>query len=626
MHPSDRQLGFRIVLRAATVCAAFMALVGCGSTSKPKAAPTRPPRYATLPPRQVPEFLKDTIFERCDVIDTEPKLISGFGVVARLNNTADNTLVPTTVRNYIIREMVKHGFGSKLQPGFEEMQPEEMLRSATVSIVRVDGYIQPGARKGDRFDLQVSALPGTNTTSLSRGVLYRTELKVNGAFVQQPGYEVDIAGFGEGPVFVNPAYALDGASPKTDQAKQSLRYGIVMNGGLVMNHRPLLLRVRQPQRSLARAIELLIEQRFAILHETATDKIAAAKDEGIVYVQVPEQFHGDWQHFAQVVTHMYLETRPGTIAQKASRLAEEAAKPGAPLLDISYCWEAIGTPALEYIQPLLASDDPDLRYAAARAAAYIRPEPSAIATLMSIAVTKGDPFQLNAIQVLGDIPDSPIVRAEIRKLLDSNENTVRVQAYNVLAAKGDLSVYSTPIGRTSVGPKFTLDIVPSNGPPMIYASRRGPARIAILGTKPSIGLPAMFTAMDNQLSISSAERANTLTIFYRGIDIPKPIRVAAYPDIADVTARLGGAGAPGDPTLNFSYADVVAILQGLCDARQVSSVINGQHVPAAFVMQEAPSMEQDIINAPVIPEQGRPEGEGGRAVGMNDVQNGLKSQ
>ena len=60
-----------------------------------------------------------------------------------------------------------------------------------------------------------------------------------------------------------------------------------------MEDRPLMLRLRQPQRSMARAMELLIEQRFASLKEGPTDKLAAARDEGIVYVQVPEQFHGD---------------------------------------------------------------------------------------------------------------------------------------------------------------------------------------------------------------------------------------------------------------------------------------------------------------------------------------------
>ena len=557
--------------------------------------------------------------ERTDWIDTEPKPISGFGLVARLHNTADNTLVPQSVRSYIVREMVKRGFGSKLQPGYEDMQPEEMLRSPSVSIVRVDGYIPPGARKGDRFDIQVAALPGTNTTSVSHGVLYRTEMKVNGAFVQDPGYAVDVVGFGEGPVFVNPAYSLEGNNPKTDQAKASLRYGLVMAGGLCMDYRPLLLRLRQPQRSLARAIELLIEQRFASIKTSATDKIAAARDEGIVYVQVPESFHGDWQHFAGIVSHMYLETRPAVIALKAKQLVDEAQKPNAPLMDISLCWEAIGTPALEQIEPLLNSDQPDIRFAAARAAAYIGADPAAIASLVHIASTKDDPFQVNAIQTLGDLPGSPIIDVAIRKLLDSEQNTVRIEAYKILAAKNDAYMLSTDIGG-----KFVLDIVPSDGKPLIYASRHGQPRIAIIGAKPSLNLPAMFTALDDQLSISSTAQSHNVTIFYRGVDVEKPVKIQSYPDIAEIAARLGGVANSGDPQLNFCYSDIVAILGALSDARQVTSVVNGQRVPAAFVMEQAPVIQQDILTAPLIPDQGRPESN--EAVGVSDASMSNKSQ
>ena len=205
----------------------------------------------------------------------------------------------------------------------------------------------------------------------------------------------------------------------------------------------------------------------------------------------------------------------------------------------------------------------------------------------------------------------------MRKLLDSSQTLVRLEAYKLLAAQSDPVVFSTPVGKSQSGAKFTLDIVPSNGPPVIYASRRGPPRIAIIGAKPFLNMPAMFTAMDNQISISSAERARSVTIYYRGVDVVNPIRVESNPDIAEIAARLGGVSPPGEPALNFNYGDVVAMLQALSDARQVSGVLNGRRVPAAFVMQEAPNMQDDIQSAPIIPDQGRPESNG--PVGMNDA-------
>src|SRR6266480_5879225 len=98
------------VLRMAALCA-VLAAVGCGTT-KPKPAEERYPR---LPLKQVPSYLTDTIYQRADVIDTDALHVSGFGLVARLEGTGDNSLVPTAVRSYMVKEMVKQGFGSKLK-------------------------------------------------------------------------------------------------------------------------------------------------------------------------------------------------------------------------------------------------------------------------------------------------------------------------------------------------------------------------------------------------------------------------------------------------------------------------------------------------------------------------------
>src|SRR4051812_42294907 len=102
MQMAFRHPGFGIVMRAAVACAL---LAGCASKPKPIVA-NKAEKYAALPPKKVPEFLKDTILERTDLVDTDPKLISGFGLVSHLHDTGDNTLVPQSVRNYIIREMV----------------------------------------------------------------------------------------------------------------------------------------------------------------------------------------------------------------------------------------------------------------------------------------------------------------------------------------------------------------------------------------------------------------------------------------------------------------------------------------------------------------------------------------
>ena len=73
---------------------------------------------------------------------------------------------------------------------------------------------------------------------------------------------------------------------------------------------------------------MIIEQRFSSLKTYQTDKIAAAKDEGIVFVQVPEEFTATGNISPGVMTHIYLETRPSMIAAEGPAIGGRSPKAG----------------------------------------------------------------------------------------------------------------------------------------------------------------------------------------------------------------------------------------------------------------------------------------------------------
>src|SRR5689334_20385669 len=114
----------------------LIASVGCNNTEKPKPPP---PRYATLPPKDVPAFMKGTIFERVDVDNIQPLPVSNFGLVVNLvNGTGDAQNAPLAVRDYIMKQMERHGQGAAR--GWTEaarIAPGEMLRDPRNAIVRI---------------------------------------------------------------------------------------------------------------------------------------------------------------------------------------------------------------------------------------------------------------------------------------------------------------------------------------------------------------------------------------------------------------------------------------------------------------------------------------------------------
>lgn len=605
--------------RLQTICGA-LALAACltwlgGCEDEKKPPTTLPTRYQSLGPRQVPDAFKDTVLHRANLEDAQPFLVSGYGLVVNLRETGDSSNLPTPVREYMIKQLQVHGVGTSraVVKGFDKISPEEVLRNKSNAVVRVDGFIPPGARKDDTFDVQVSALEQSYTSSLARGDLYSTDLRYMGADPNNPAGPVNTYARAAGAVFVNPAYAMN-RRPDDPMSRQSLRFGLVMNGGLVDFDNPLVIRVRDPQMSTSRLIERRINERY----QSEADMpgkvfniiVAAAQDEALIYLYMPKSFKGDWQHFTGVVKHLYLNGDPGFLAEAAKRLVIEAQKPDAPLQNISYAWEGIGQAALSAIRPLYDSPRPELAFAAARAGMFIPDDTGeAHRALQVMAETKDHPFRVNAVQVLAAMAakkSTAEVRSSLRRLVNSDNNLVRIEAYKALAASKDELIFTRVIRE-----KFVLDLVPSSGPPMIYATRQGLPRIAVFGTHSAIDTPVTFAAMDTRLTITADKSGGPVTIYYRGDvgrgDLSATATVqTSRADVADLIARLGGEGADGEPRFDFSYSDVVAIVQAMNNAGKLHSVdLDGQSVAVLFNLQEAPAMEDAVLTAPQIPDVSR---------------------
>jgi hypothetical protein len=584
LHVSGR------LLRAGAATLLSLALFGCGTTPAAKPAP---PLWPTLPPKSdVPSYMVGTVWERTDPSNTEPYHVSGYGLVVNLHGTGDNTNVPGTIRSYMVKQMEIHGWGT-YRYDRQNQTPDDVLRDNNTAIVQVDGYLPPGARSGQRFDVQVSAVRDSGTSSLAHGNLYDTELRYLGAVDPNSGGRV-LALAQQGQIFVNPAYALQADSPST--SRESLTHGVVLDSGIVQQDRPLFLQLRTPQRALARAIEYRINQRF---QNYTGPQAAQAQDEGIVELYVPDEFHGDWRHFLGVATHVYMNPTKEFAIQEAQKLVDAAQKPGAALQDISYCWEALGLAdaTVPIYSPLMDSDKPEIAFAAARAAALVGDEAGQDA-LLNMARSQDYPFQLAAVQTLGELPPTPAIDEKLRSLLDSDQTLVRLAAYRILADSHDARINTIPLASGS----FVLDIVNSDGPPLIYVSRQGLPRIALFGSHLQINLPITFAAIDNRLTISSSEGSDQLSIYYRDPELPDPVKLDSTRDLPVLIARLGGEGAQGESRLNFSYGDVVAILQAMVDDKYVSGAEGTSAAPVAFAMQEISAARDSIYNAPVIAE------------------------
>ncbi len=554
---------------------------------------TRPARYEDIGLRAVPDYLRGSLLEVTEIQNTEPFAVDSYGLVVGLSGTGGNDRLPQVVRNYMLDDMFRHGLGTLSgDPQWKDLTPERVMASKNTSVVKVTGRVPAGARHGQHMDLFAESLPDTDTTNLARGRLYQVELRIDGANPFNPRGNVNSYALGSGPVFVNPARQV-GTQVEQDNgtARASLRTGWVIGGGMITVDRPIWCRIRQPQLSMARGVEQRIRLQFPV---TRADNLprAQARDEGIVDLYVPVDFEGDWEHFIGVVSHLFLDGSAAFSSAKASELVDAALQPNAPLMDISYAWEGLGKPALAPIARLYGNGDPGIAFAAARAGAFLG-DPTAQQTLVDIARDDTNPFQFNSVRLFGELAPTPRITRMLSDLIDCPNALVRIEAYrNLVKVKDQARIFPQ-----AVKDRFVVDVIPSSGPPLIYASRVGTPRLAMFGSDNKLKMPLAFTAFDRRLLIHGGEKDHrNVSVFYRDERLEEPtVRDLETPDVMPLVLLLGGYGdGPGSSGFSFSYSDVVGILQSLSDRRDMA---------ATFVLQDLPGARKNIDDAPIIPDR-----------------------
>ena len=112
--------------------------------------------------------LGPTIGSLVEIFATEAIPVKGYALVGGLNGTGSSEC-PPQIRTYLEKYILQHVSGTKVNI-------DEFIKSPDTAVTSVDGIIPPAASKNERFDIRVSALGGTQTTSLAGGWLYGADL------------------------------------------------------------------------------------------------------------------------------------------------------------------------------------------------------------------------------------------------------------------------------------------------------------------------------------------------------------------------------------------------------------------------------------------------------------------
>ncbi|NIA07466.1 MAG: hypothetical protein GWP14_07515 [Actinobacteria bacterium] len=599
------------------IAASCLALI-LASCSGPAAPATAPSASLDSSREADASLFKDTIGSIAELEGWDPIPIRGYGVVIGLADTGSRECPKQ------ILEIIRGGFRGRRRsdgkPILGDVSLRNLINSSATAVVAVEGLIPAAAAAGDRIDLDISALPNTQTTSLAGGELLVSELSIE--VISSSGTPVRkrpmvLAGYPEpAPVFINPFIGGDPVDRPV-----WLRSGRIIGGGTVLHSRSLRLVLRIPGGSyrLIRQISERLNFRFPTL--PGQPPTAEGESRTTIKLMTPREYHGRARHFLMLVLQTYLFNDPVSIAGWSERLIDGLSNPDFQASRITAALEAIGNsnvPALR--KAYRSSPSPRVRYYAASTAALLGDD-QAIPTLTEIAADNSSPYQLLAVSALGQFPDAYRSNQALRPLLDTENALVRIRAYEYLAKNGDPSV--VPVSMTAPA-EFSLDVVRSKAQPLIYVQTMKQPRIVLFGGPLNCEGQVFYLSRDKLLTITSAQPSSTT-------DVPpelgsaEPARSSAataeklsllrctpttgeigleLQTSRDLVSLIKALGSDVEPDfqgvhhgLGLDYSQTVAALYGLWRSKSIR---------AGFVLQQS-DIARAIVEQPSEPVREPPE-------------------
>lgn len=512
-----------------------------------------------------------------------PMRVRGYGVVVGLGRNGSRDC-PRAIYDQIVQNLYKQYRFVGDRIGERSVKPEQMLDSLDTAVVLVQGDIPPVAVEGSRFDVTVTALPGTQTKSLEGGRLFPVELQVyrEASTGTTAGKTLALA---TGPLFTNP-FADEQSATRVSSLQAT-----ILGGGRVAESRRVRLVLTQPSYALARRIQDRLNARFP-----GSPRTADATSPSFVQLQVPEEFHEDTGHFLALVRSLLLHSDPNAEATRARELGQEMLDPAAAHAQIALTFEGLGRAALPVLRDLYAHPKEYVTFHAGVAGLRLGDHLAGDAMTL-LANNPQSEFRFSAIRALGEARGMGATAIALRKLLHDDDSRVCVAAYEALVRRGDPEIHSQVIA----GDNFVLDIIPDVARPLVYVRRTGERRIALFGHTLRCTPPIVYRAPQGRVTLTAQPGDEALTVVRTAsgsgamsppldapFEVPALTRLLGSEADVDADGQVVGFG--------LGYGDVVRVLWQLC---------RDGAIEAPFV-QEQPNTAE--LFGPAQP-GGRPESE-----------------
>ena len=474
--------------------------------------------------------------------------LEGYGLVVALKGTGSGEC-PPGIRTYLGQHL------QTLFPG-RRIDVSKFIGGSDTAVVLVEGIMPTIASKNENFDVRVSALDGTQTTSLEGGWLLGTELKPVGTF----GIATKIVAEAKGTVYLD----------KFVTSKINKRGGYVLAGGKVLDEYKITLELHDPDLRTTNNIRNRVNELFG-------DVTAKVILPGRLEVKVPAKHKERKKRFVSIIEMTYLAHNMEIINERINIFIRKlTALQDADASEIAL--EAIGNRSLVGLNTLLTVSNEQVRLRAARCMLNLGSD-AGLMTLRQIAMDVKSAYRIVALESITVGARRNDAARISQRLLRDADFRVRLAAYEQLRKLGDISVT-----QELVGSNFYLEQIAQTEQKAVFVSRSGQPRIALFGAPIQCSSGIFVRSEDGNITINAPSGQSYVSIIRKHPYRPGVVaQLRSSFVLSDIIRTLcekpKAEGEPGRGGLGVPYADVIALLKVMCDKGAVKAEFWAGNLP-----------------------------------------------
>jgi hypothetical protein len=466
--------------------------------------------------------------------------LEGYCLVVGLRGTG-SAECPPQIRTYLTQHFLK-------QFPRRTINIERFIGGSDTGVVLVEGIMPAVASRNEYFDVRVTALGSTQTTSFEGGFLLVTELKTVGTF----GIKTKVVADARGPVFID----------KISTSEMNKRIGYILAGGKILDEYKVTLVLGEPDFRTTNNTRNRLNELFG-------DGTAKVILPGRLEVKVPAKYREQKQRFISIMKATYLTQNTEVIGERIKTFIRKlAALQDADASEIAL--EAIGNQSLGGLSVLLNVSNEQVRLRAARCMLNLGSD-AGLVTLRQIAMDRGSAYRVEALESITIGARRNDAARISQRLLRDDDFHIRLAAYEQLRKLDDIAV-----SQEAIAGNFYLEQIAQTPHKSIFVSRSGQPRIVLFGAPIRCSDGIFVSSADGDITIDAPVGQEYVSIIRKHPLRPGVIaQLKSSFELGDIIRTLCGKplkkGERGRGGLGVTYADVIALLKRMCDKGAVKA-------------------------------------------------------